>query len=212
MSWLLLASFFILPFVFTSLYRRSWARWGLAAFWLTCAVGAVFSFLEAAKVDKDLATVHRYELPSSAGEHTIPVRRLSQGSMLGVLEGGEGRLSRPNLDRLKWSFPSGVYATWFEVEQSEEVVPSETPLFRVECPMGADPVGLTYRVEAADAGLLKSRVLIVRHDQSARHLLRDHWLLALSVLTWGAGLWAALWLGVQVVAERKRRRPEQASR
>ncbi len=207
MAWLIIVPILISPFVFASYYRRIWARIGLGVVWLSCGTGACFFFRGASELARDLTTVHRYELPYSPGAHTVSIRRLSQGSMLGLLEGGEGRPSRASLERLKWKFSADVVVDWFELPEHEALAASESALFKVGWPQARDPILLTYQVEPADAELLKSRRLVVRHDSSAIHMLGAHGSAILSVLGWMSALWGALWVGVQLLAERKRRRP-----
>jgi hypothetical protein len=203
---LIVLALLTLPVVFSILYRRPWARVGLALVWLACGGVAVFFFRGVADLQRDLDTVHRYDLPSSTGDHSVPIRRLSQGSMLGVLTVGEGRPSRAELERLKWTFPPGVAVEWFDVRH-EDVAADEAPLFQVAWSSSQDPVTLTYHVDDSSEAVLKSRVLVVRHDSSARHMLRDHGVEWVRLLAWAAAGWAGLWLLVQMVAERLRRRP-----
>lgn len=194
----------ILPVVFACLYRKVWARLGLALVWLPCGGFAVFCFHEASGLRRDLDRVDRYELATSTGDHTVSIPRFSQGSMLGVITGGEGRPSKDELERLKWSFPDKVWAQWFDLPH-EELGEGEIALFTSSCAQELDPVLLSYRIVDADKALLKSRVLLVRHDSSARHMLRDHGLSFIELFAWASSIWGAIWLAAQIICEWRRR-------
>jgi len=204
MGWLIILAVLIVPFLLNACSRHPAARLGLLMFWLACAGGLGYLLLQAAKIRSDLETMHIYLLPNTVGVHHVEIAALSQGSIKAVLKGGAGPLSRPQLERFRWAFPERIRTTWFEPRQYDETGPGEIFLFHA---LLGDPDFLEYQVDEAGAELLSGRTLVVTHDLSAKHMLRDHALLSAEIAAWILGLWGGLWMIVQAVQEWRRRHP-----
>lgn len=78
-------------------------------------------------------------------------------------------------------------------------------------PSEGGPIPLSYRVEAGEEGVLRSRSLAVRHDQSALHLLADHGVAIIGCLAVVGWVWGGGWSVVWVVSERRHRRRAAAA-
>jgi hypothetical protein len=202
MPWIILLTLLVLPFLLAQ-SRHAAARIGLLAFWLGLGVYVALLLREARRIEDDLRTQQRHVLENTVGVHRVEIAGMSQGSMKGVLRGGDGVLSRPDLETFRWKFRDAVPATWFEPRQHEETEPGDTLLFHAQW---AGPTSLEYRVDEANARVLAQRTLIVSHDSSAEHMLRDHALSPIHVGAWALGLWGGLWMVVQGVQEWTRRR------
>jgi hypothetical protein len=203
MPWLILLALLIVPFILASQSRHPVGRIGLLLFWLALEVYVGFLVREGLRIQKDLETPHSYALAGTPGAQRIEIAALSQGSMKGVLRGGNGVLPRAELEKFHWKFRDAVLATWFEAPQHEELDPGDTFLFRAQW---SGPTTLEYEVDAAAARVLAGRQLLVSHDRSAEHMLRDHALTPINVGAWALGLWGGLWMVVQGVQECTRRR------
>jgi len=207
--WLVLLAVLSSPILLVSIYGRSKvARIGLSLVWILCGLGGAWFLVQARDAEKDLETLHEYRLPLDPGFQRIDLRTLSQGSMEGVLRGAGEKPSRADLEKLRWAFPAGVSVSWYEFSAREDWSPGDLPLFQIHwgVPLQQSPLALEYHVGQEVPDFLRSRVLVVTHDASARHLIRDHLLPVLHLFGWGLLGWGGLWLAVQAVREISRRK------
>jgi hypothetical protein len=204
MPWILLLTLLCLPILLVQ-SRHVAARLGLLVFGLGLEGYVAFLLCEGGRIEEDLRTDCRYALDTTSGLHRIPIEALSQRSMKGVLRGGDGMPSRSDLEAFRWKFQDPVLATWFEPRQHQEADPGDTLLFYAQWSGAAT---LEYTVGESNARLLAGRTLVVTHDASAEHMLRDHALASIRIEAWALGLWGGLWMAVQGFREwRRRHRP-----
>ena len=205
MGWLVALAILVLPFVLVRFDRQRAVRIALALFWSACACGGAWFLIQAHKAETDLETVRTYALPDVPGTHRVTITPPSQKSMKAELRGGDGVLSPEALKKLDWRFLERfVPATWFDPKQHDQPDAGSTLLFYVDWGTQDGPLTLEYKVEPETAALLHGRSLVVGHDGSARHMIRDHLLPALKILGWGLIVWGGLWTIVQVVRESMR--------
>lgn len=167
-----------------------------------CGIGLYLLSL-ARGLERDAAAVHTYDLP--AGDHgrcTILIRPPSQSSMEAVLVGIDGQSARklfpdrPSLESCRWRLPAGVSAEWYEYPDQSGATTQEVKLFLVR--YSPAPVLLEYEVSAENADRLKGVRLVVRHDDSARHLLLHHGYAMFLLFGLGAVAWGGWWSGMTV--------------
>ena len=207
MEWLVVPSVLVAPFLLSSHRRRLAARLTLTLFWISCVASGIWFLVQVRRIEDDICSVRLYALPSTPGDHAIKVARPSQGSMKGTLRGGDGALKRGDLEKLRWSFAeSEALAAWFDPREDDGPEPGGVLLFYVDEWRSKDALSLKYRIEESQASFLEGRTLAVGHDAGARHLLRDHAQIFLSLIGWGLLAWGALWMTVQVVRVGTRRR------
>jgi hypothetical protein len=158
---------------------------------------------------EDLDTRDIYDLPADTpGRHSIQIKPLSQGSMLGVLVGIDGARApevfstTEALAACSWEFTEGVNAQWFNWAYEGSCIDTsvEVKLFlRSGWNSMPDPIVLAYTVTEDNASQLRSVQLVVRHDRSAAHMLHDHGAVFANLFGGVAVGWSALWLVVLVV-------------
>lgn len=200
MAWFIAAAALLLPFILLKYSRHPAGRVGLLLVWLACLAGGAFSYTCARKIDRDLETVHTYHLSASPGTHLVVIAPLSQRSMKGVLTGGA--IALDPLKKPKWRFTDKfVPVTWFAAREHDPAEADQTLLFYVEWGGPDGPLTLEYQVDEEAGELLRGKSLIVTHDSSAKHMLRDHARVVLDLLAWVLCLWGGLWLVVSAAIE-----------
>lgn len=209
MSWVAALALFISPMVCVALYQRTIvARIGLSLVWILSGLGGAWFLHQTREVERDLQTLHEYPLPLGKGDHQIDLVRLSQGSMEGVLRGAGRKPSRADLEKVHWRLPEDVPTAWYDFNAREDQGSEDIPLFQTHwaIPQHYRSIPLQYRIGDEEPDFLRSRKLLVTHDASARHMLRDHLLPFLYLIGWALLGWSVLWLIIQGVRERRRRR------
>jgi hypothetical protein len=211
MGWLVVLGVLMLPFILARFSCHLVVRLALLLFWLGCLGVAAWFFSAARQIEKDLETVHSYPLSDVPGTHLVTITPLSQRSMKGVLIGGAGEPPPDELKTLNWRFTDKfVPATWFESDRYDLPAPGRTPLFHVAWGGPDGPLHLEYQVGEGNRGLPRDRALMITHDPSAKHMLRDHGRAVLELCAWSLLVWGALWMTVQLAMEVHRRRVRAA--
>jgi hypothetical protein len=156
-------------------------------------------------MSEDLERRDEYLLPAdTAGPHSIFIRRLSQHSMEGLLagkDGGSARIAFPNsfaLSQCSWELPQLTGVTWFEDSPRSAEGSGEVGLFHVPYQDAPEIVRLDYDLTEETVPWLEGVVLVVRHDESAVHMLRFHGAATLNFFGTVTAIWSGFWLIVLV--------------